>query len=148
VQGLFFFLPILLGALAVLQGGLNRLISSQHGLSVAAFSNAIVIILSGSLFFGVVKYYPQFFPEFFHPSTENYKFQWWYVLPGIFGMMLVIAMPWFISKFGSAQLFIGMLAGQLIGGMLWDMVVEGIQISFKRSLAVALAVIATILMQR
>lgn len=138
--------PIVLGTFAVMQGGINRVIASEHGLAVAALGNAGVIIVSGLLFFFSVKFFPRLFPHFFHVTSTPYAFQWWYIIPGLLGMCLVIGMPLAISKIGSAQMFVGMIGGQLVGSLLWDFFVEGVELSIKRCLAVLLTFLGVLLM--
>lgn len=147
MKALIFLLPILLGTFTVMQGGLNRILASEYGLSVATLNNACALIFLGVAFFFAVRFFPQCFPHFFQATDKSFQFKMWYIVPGFLGISLVIGMPWIISKVGSTQLFIGMICGQLIGSLVWDAIVEGISFSFVRLAGVVCAFLGVLLAQ-
>lgn len=138
-------IPILLGLGAVIQGGLNRQIADSWGLSGAVMLNNLVFLVACIVLFAATKLWPQEMPELFRDKGSFTKFQWWYWLPGIFGFALVVGIPFVIAKVGALKMFLGLIAAQLIGGLIWDALVERIGIDPQRVIGCLLAFAGVIL---
>lgn len=116
----FSFMPIVLGAIVVLQGSLNKQIGLQLGLSTAVLINSAVFFLFSLFLFFSTKLYPSLFPEYLRIKPMNENFQTWYLIPGICGFLLVLGLPWSIQKLGVAKSIILLISSQVLIGILWD----------------------------
>ena len=141
-------LPGFLGFAAVLQGGLNRQISGQWGLSTAALFNALVLCCAAGFLFWMTRSQPEMLPEFFRSRGGWSTFRWWFILPGLFGMALVVGIPWAISRVGAFPVFMGILAGQLITSLAWDAVMEQKPLTLIRLAGATLAFLGAYLVSR
>ena len=138
----YFILPFLLGILAVLQAGLNRILSKSHALpSVVFFNNSVVLGFSLLTWLFFQKWGA---PTFKGSPLGVHSFQWWYLLPGLAGFLFVLLLPHSIARLGASRVFIMLVLAQIIGGFMWDMYVENQSLSFFRYLALLLAVLATV----
>ncbi|MCB0348336.1 MAG: DMT family transporter [Bdellovibrionales bacterium] len=137
--------PAILGALVVLQAGLNRKVASQWGLSAALLLNAVVLLIVALLIFALVLVKADWFSNTIRPSIDFKTFSIWFLLPGIIGCILVFGGPWAIAKWGAAQTFILLMSGQLLASLIWDLKVEGIAVSYVRLLGIGFTWIGVIL---
>lgn len=137
------FLPLLLGFLGILQGALNKTMSSTIGLTwMVLVGNAITLAVC-ICFFLVVKTYPTYFPDFVKIKTLSFK--WWYIVPGIFGFIFVAGMPLAFYKVGAVKTTVGLIAAQMVTSVLWDIFVDGINVSFNKGLGIAFAFASVIM---
>ncbi|MEQ1724003.1 MAG: DMT family transporter [Pseudobdellovibrio sp.] len=105
---------VFIGMMAVLQGGLNRQISGKYGLHVAFLINSLVfLVIAGSYWFFSSR-----------TATADFKMEWWYIFPGIFGAMLVFGIPWAIPQIGALRVFLCLVGGQMVMSLLWDSFIE------------------------
>ncbi len=137
--------PAMLGALVVLQAGLNRKIASQWGLSAALLLNAIVLLIVAIAIYGLIFFKAEWFSNSVRPQVDLKIFSLWFILPGIIGCILVFGGPWAIAKWGAAQTFILLMSGQLLASLIWDLKVEGIAVSSVRLLGIGFTWIGVIL---
>ncbi|MDD0853714.1 DMT family transporter [Halobacteriovorax sp. GB3] len=122
-------IPVILGTVGILQAGLNRTMSNEVGLTHAALlGNAITLICSCLLLF-YIKINSDKLPSMFELKASISAFKWWYIIPGIFGFMFVIGLPWGIYKIGAVKVTVGLIAAQMIAGVLWDIFVEKIPVN-------------------
>jgi len=112
-------LGLALGSLVVFQPILNRLILEHRGLAFAVWLNAVVLLVMASIFCLFIFYKPERFPELTHFKLSG-SFQWWYFLPGSFGLMLVMGVPLIIKNFGAFSTVLTMLCGQLVTSFFYD----------------------------
>lgn len=138
-------LSISLGMCAVLQGGINRYAAIKWGLTPVILLNNLVIFIAGIILFFLVKTKPAVFPSFFK-SHGTFEFSWWYLLPGLLGLCLVAGIPFVISKIGALRVFVGIVAGQMILGMVWDYFAEGIPLSATRIAGALFALIGVVML--
>ncbi len=144
----FIFLPGMLGVVAVLQGGLNRQISGQWGLSGAALFNTLVLLIATVSLFMVAKARPDLLPEFFRPRGSFQAFQWWYLIPGLCGMALVVGIPFAIHRLGAFPVFLGILGGQLVMSLIWDAMMEHRPVTALRLAGAGLAILSAWMVSR
>lgn len=119
------FLPIAIGAITVVQGGLNRQVTDHWGLAGAILINNIAFFGAGALIYVFARYFPTAVPEIFRERNPFLQgFRWWYLVPGVFGVCIVGGIPWAITRMGALKAFMGIIAAQLIVGIIWDAMVE------------------------
>ena len=130
------FLPAVLGALIVLQAGLNRKVAAAWGLPRAVLFNALVMTVCASLFLAWRIWRAH---ESEAGLSYDFKhFAFWFLLPGTLGFTLVYGGPWSILRWGAVHTFLLVISAQIFASMLWDWRVEQLPISWLRLLGVAL----------
>lgn len=110
---------LVLGSLVVFQPALNRLILENRGLGFAVWLNGTVLLATASIFCLFIFYRPERFPELVRFKLSG-PFHWWYVLPGLFGLMMVTGVPLMIKNIGALSTVLTMLFGQLVTSFFWD----------------------------
>jgi uncharacterized membrane protein YdcZ (DUF606 family) len=139
-------LPLVIGALGVLQNTLNRRMAPTLGLDWALLVNGVVVFVCGFVFLVGMRYVPtESLPPMYRPLAGSRSFTLTDVLPGIFGFLIIASMPWVIERMGATRVFIGVIAAQLVVSLLWDFYVEAIGVSFWRIAGGALALAGTAL---
>ena len=121
---LFYLLPVIIGASTILQGSLNRQIASTVGVFQATLVTNTVTTLFCAVAFYFVQTYPAAFPDFFKSSAPLSTFKWWYLIPSIFGFLIINGMPFAFSKLGAVKVTILLVAAQMITSLLWDYYVD------------------------
>lgn len=134
-----------MGIASVLQGGMNRQVGQQWGLAAAALFNTLVFLVAATALYLFVRTYPLCVPEFLRDRGSPGRFAWWFVLPGLFGFLVVVGIPFAIKQIGALQVFLGLIGAQLIASMVWDIVVEQIPISVMRCAGAAMAWVGVLL---
>ncbi len=144
----FLVLTIAIGLSSVIQAGLNRQMGTSWGLPSTVLLNAIMFLLAALIYYGLARLSIVEFPL---ALSEKYGFQhwqWWYFLPGLLGFAFVIGVPFSIAKIGALQVFVGLVLAQMLGGLVWDRWVEGLDWTWSRLLGAVLAVVAVLLASR
>jgi bacterial/archaeal transporter family-2 protein len=136
---MYWLVSILLGAIAVLQAGLNRHLARDWGLSLALVLNCFVLLIAAIVLWGATAAFPQYFPTEFEPRWGNASWRWWLLIPGLCGIALVAGIPAAIPKLGATSVFMCLVVGQLAFSLIWDAKVEHIPIDARRLIGVALA---------
>jgi uncharacterized membrane protein YdcZ (DUF606 family) len=131
--------PLVVGALAVAQAGLNRQVAARHGLVVATCLNAAVFVACGAVLLGVARWRPAWLPRGFGLQAATAPPALWYVVPGLCGFALVMTMPWAVGKLGAQRAFITLVVGQVVASIAWDLAVEGLAPRPLRLVGVAIA---------
>lgn len=129
-------IPLLLGTVGILQAGLNRNMSNDLGLTTTALFGNLITLLASTILLIAIKTTPESFPPFFHLKSSITNFKWWYIVPGIFGFLFVIGLPWGIYKIGAVKVTVGLIAAQMIAGVLWDLYVEKIPVNTMKILGI------------
>lgn len=135
---------ITIGMVGVLQAGLNRFIARDMGVLGATFLNTfLMLILIGVLAFSA-KSSPTDFSEIFnfHPDWE--KLKWWVLVPPVSGLFFVMGIPALIPRIGAQNVFLGIVVGQMVSSLLWDIYVEKSAFSWQKTSGAALAVLGLI----
>lgn len=131
------FLPALLGVVVVLKAGLNKKISALWGISGAVLLNALVFLAIATVAY--------FFVPNMKGNIELKSFNWWYLVPGTLGCILVFGGPMAIMRWGAVHTFILIISAQLLASLVWDSQVEGMPVSTMRIAGIALAWIGAVL---
>lgn len=131
------FLPAILGVVVVLQAGLNKKISASWGISGAVLLNALV--------FFVIAAVTYFFVPNMKGNIELKSFNWWFLVPGALGCILVFGGPMAIMRWGAVHTFILIISAQLLASLIWDSQIEGMPVSTMRIAGIALAWIGAVL---
>jgi uncharacterized membrane protein YdcZ (DUF606 family) len=134
------FLPLLsllLGSLVIFQPAINRLVADAKGLSFAALLNASVILITASLFFLVISLMPERFPKHLRFISHG-VWNWWFLLPGLIGFVLVLLTPVMIKNLGAFPTVSLMMLGQVSTSIIWDSYAEGIPFNMTRCFGVLL----------
>lgn len=135
---IFFLGSLLLGSIVVFQPMLNRMVLEDRGLSFAVWLNGCVLFLAASLLFFSVFLAPERFSEVLHFKGSG-GFHWWYVLPGILGLILVLMVPVMFKNMGAFPTIIAMLCGQILTSFLVDSLAFGVPISASKIMGLLLA---------
>ena len=142
------FLPVFLGIAAVIQGGLNRQIADQWGLASVALFNTLVMLVFTALLLILAKWRPELLPEFFRMKGAFSTFRWWYLIPGLCGLALVVGIPFVIQRVGAFPVFLGILGGQMVMSLAWDALVEHRPLTSLRLAGAGMAVLSAWLVGR
>ncbi|MDC1174520.1 DMT family transporter [Bacteriovoracaceae bacterium] len=135
-------IPMLIGAIGILQGSINRQMSNEVGLSTAlVFGNVITLVIS-IVFYYLVYISPNSYPSFFLPRSITNNFQWWYLLPGLFGFVIITALPYAIFKLGAVQVTLFLITAQIVTSCFWDVIVEKITVSPNKIIGIILAIMS------
>lgn len=140
-------LPLMIGALGVLQNTFNRKYADTIGLPMALVVNNLVLLgLSIGLFWALRLVPEASLPEIFR-HRSGFAFSPRYILPGLFGMLIITTAPWAIQRVGATRVFIGIIAAQIVVSLLWDYF-EAEPVSGQRILGAALALAGALLAAR
>jgi transporter family-2 protein len=135
-----FIVPFLLGCLAVLQVALNKRIAGAMGLTQAVILNALVLLVVAAAFWLYARGARQEFGTLMLGSGGPTDFKLWWIIPGLCGLALVAGMPWAAQRVGALQVFVVLVAAQMLFGIVWDHFVEGVQATAPRMIGAGLAV--------
>jgi len=131
-----YLLCAVVGMVTVLQAGINRRLADVVGfLGATLFSNFILFLLSIVVLIAIGLYQAELFQEWAKLRTN---FTWWYLLPGLFGFLIVIGLPIAIFHLGASKVFVIFIAMQLLTSVFWDIFAEGLSISPFRLLGIGL----------
>lgn len=130
-------LPLLVGVVAVFQPMLNRVILDTKGLSFAAWINSVVLLVIATLAVLVTYFFSEQMPEFMRPKMGT-EWHWWFIVPGIFGYIIVFFLPLSMRSLGAFVTIVALLLGQLITSFLYDTLVYGKPITTARAFGLIL----------
>ncbi|MES2746063.1 MAG: DMT family transporter [Bdellovibrionota bacterium] len=140
----YILVSFLLGVVAVFQPMLNRTILDTRGLTFAAWLNSLVLFTIATLIMGFVHFKSERFPDYMRPKFEGF-WEWWFVLPGIFGFLLVFLLPLSMRSLGAFVSIVLLLVGQLFTSFIYDAVVAGKPITTARVAGLVLTLIGAYL---
>jgi uncharacterized membrane protein YdcZ (DUF606 family) len=140
--------PLLVGVATVLQGTLNRWLMDRWGLAAAVCVSSVVFGVVSVTVLGAAWARPHWFPRSFAPTGSLSDLSWWFVLPGLFGLVIVFGAPWAIGQLGAARVFVAIVAAQMGASLVWDALAEGIPPTTTRIAGVMLAVVGAWLVGR
>lgn len=143
---IYYFISILIGALAVIQGGLNRQMAKSVGLSSALLINSIFVLIFAYIFWLVAAKSVHLFQESMAPRGSLVSdFKWWYLIPSVCGFLLILGIPSIIPKLGAQSVFLCIVVGQMIFSLIWDLTFEGKSIDAMRITGVVIALIGLLI---
>lgn len=132
-------IPFALGIIGIMQGFLNKQMSLTIGVAHATLLTCIMTVLISAPFYFLVKYYPQYFPDFFHVKEGLSFFKNWYWIPGTLGFFIVAGLPFAFAKYGAVKVTILLIAAQMMASVGWDVFVEKIPVVTQKILGMVLA---------
>lgn len=142
-------LCILAGCATAVQGGLNRRIADLWGASPTILLNGLSLCVAAGLTIWLASRSDTAFASLIGPKPGVLtRPHWWYVVPGLLGFFMLMVMPGAIAKIGVTQVFVLLLAGQLLTALVWDKWVEGMSISLSRIAGVSLVFVGSWLSSR
>ena len=140
-------LSLLVGIFTVLQGGLNKKIGIQYGLTGTLVINSIfVLIFSLLLHFIVNETKIGGFPPYMklHPDAGRI-IQWWYFIPGLCGFFIILGIPYGIIHIGALFTMALMICTQVTASIFWDVFIEQIPLSPLRLIGGGLTILGAAL---
>ncbi len=121
----FVWACLVAGAASVIQGGLNRRIAAVWGNTPTVLLNGLMLSLSAALALWLTARSDSPLLQQLAPKAGAFsRPAWWYAIPGILGFGFVATLPGAIARLGATQVFVLVVAGQMIGGLAWDALVE------------------------
>jgi transporter family-2 protein len=140
-------LAVVLGIVAVVQAAINRQIALRWGLAPAATLNTGIATVVAAIFLGlaVTSGGASFMIQ---SSVRLADFRWYWLLPGIFGFLLVAGIPWAVHHVGALRVFVGLVAAQMVASVALDHFAEGIPVTTTRGAGALLAVASVLLVSR
>lgn len=138
-------LSFFVGAATVLQGGMNRQIAVTWGVSGAVLLNTVLYAILSLALFWTARKFPSLLPEVLWDRGSFTNFSWWYLLPGLCGFFIVVGAPIVIARIGAFQFILGVVAVQLAGGILWDVMIEKIPVTSVRMAGAVLAFVSVVM---
>jgi transporter family-2 protein len=139
-----FFVPFLVGMLAVLQAALNRRIAAMIGLLPTVILNAGVLLGLAVVGWLVARGARDPLAGWMSGVGSFAGFGWWWLVPGVCGLSLVAGVPWAIQRVGALQTFVALVSAQMLFSLIWDHVVEHLTVSPQRCVGALLAVLGAI----
>lgn len=131
-----YIIPLAVGAAGIIQGGLNKTMSQNMGLTMALFiGNTLVVLYSIFLYFLAAKS-PESVSELFKIKASSIGFKWWYIIPSLCGFLIITGIPFGISKIGAVKVTVLIVAGQMLTSIFWDIIVEKIPLNTMKGLGI------------
>ena len=137
-------IPLFIGCAGILQGTINRHVSSQIGVAQATLISNATTALICLVFYYIVKSMPQVFPDFFLVKAPITTYKWWFILPPIFGFCIVSGMPLAFAKLGAVKVTVLLIAAQMATSVVWDIFVEDIQLNIMKVAGIFFALVSVV----
>lgn len=132
-------LPLLIGCFGILQGAMNRVISSYIGVTQASLITNVGSVMICIVFYFVVKNYTHLFPILYHVKAPITTYKWWFIFPPLFGFLIISGIPFAISQLGAVKVTVGLIAAQMITSVLWDLFIENIGLNSMKLIGIVFA---------
>ena len=140
-----YFIPLLIGFAGIFQGGINRNMSEDIGLSHSILLGNVIIVGYSLILYFLVHKYPENFPAFMRIKSHITTFKWWYIFPSIFGFIIVAGIPYGIYKIGAVKVTVLIVVAQMIASILWDIFIEKSTLNLYKSMGMLFAIISVAL---
>lgn len=137
-------LPIGLGIVGILQGAINRQVSTYIGVAQATLITNVATVFICMAFYLFAKHYSASLPPLFQLKAPITTYKWWFIFPPIFGFLIVAGMPYAISELGAVKVTVGLIAAQMVTSVLWDIFVEDINLNFMKIAGIIFAFISVV----
>lgn len=140
---------LIVGASGILQGSMNRSAAQAFGLAGATLFNNLICAVASAAILGLVLIRPDWFPTLFHaPQTPAWsEFRLWMAIPGLFGLTIVLGLPWSFVTQGALATTLFVLVGQMLTSVVVDYYMDGAIISAQSFLGLALVGVGVALFQ-
>jgi uncharacterized membrane protein YdcZ (DUF606 family) len=135
---------VLLGMVSVLQAGMNRRIGEKAGLIYATLLNNAVLLAASLALYFVCRIW---FKSATSPTPSFQSMPLWYLVPGTLGLLLVAGIPYVISQVGALRVFTPLIVFQIAGSIVWDLMLEGKEVSTPRIAGAVITCAGAILCQ-
>lgn len=144
-MNLAFFIPLILGALGILQGTINRQVAGQIGVAQATLISNMGTLVICLGFYSLVKYMPHLVPDFFQVRTPITTYKWWFIFPAIFGFLIVAGMPFAFAKLGAVKVTVCLIAAQMLTSALWDVYIDNLEFNLLKVFGIVFSAISVVL---
>lgn len=141
---IWWYFPLLLGIILVVQTGLNEQVQKNISFAHTLLFNNIAFITLTLCLLTLQYYYADSFPDNFN-ANKNLSFSWWFIIPGILGAFYVAGNIYSYDKVGASHTVILIVIAQIITSMLWDYFVKDKSINFKQILGAGFAIVGVFL---
>jgi bacterial/archaeal transporter family-2 protein len=142
-------IPGIIGALFVLQTGLNRRIAGHIGYPGATFLNALMSFLfSGAIMLLIMCFRrsPLVSAEFLISKTPGISgISNWFLVPGLLSVLIVFGGQWSVARWGAIHTFTLFISAQLITSIVWDSIIEQQVISIWRLVGMAITLVGAVI---
>ena len=136
--------PIGLGVMGILQGAINRQVSTYVGVAQATLITNIATMFMCTALYFFVKQYSEALPALFHLKAPITTYKWWFIFPPIFGVLIVAGMPYAIFELGAVKVTVGLIAAQMVTSVVWDIFVEDINLNLMKIAGIVFAFISVV----
>jgi transporter family-2 protein len=143
---LIYLLPIIIGMVGILQGALNKEMALKIGVGQTVLVGMTLTFVFGVLFYLAVKFFPGLFNPIYHLKAPLTTWRWWFIIPGILGLVIVGLFPEAIYELGAVKTTILIVAAQVIFSLFWDSMIEKLPITPFKWLGMVFAFISVVLM--
>ncbi len=148
------FLSFGLGFLITLQAAFNRDLSVKRGLPTALLANnsvalaASVLVWAGWMWMSRRAAIPMTDPLIADLQQASAPPLWIWIVPGLIGMLFVMGVPAAIREYGALKVTVGIIAGQIVASIAWDLLREGQPMTASRGIGAGLVLVGAILASR
>lgn len=137
-----FLIPIAIGISGILQGGLNLKMSESLGLIHSLLIGNFLVLIYSVIVYLVATKSPETFPDFFRLRAPLTTFKWWYIIPSIFGLMIISGIPIGIYKLGAVKVTVLIVVAQMVTSIVWDIAVDKVPMNTMKALGLAFSLVA------
>ncbi|MEM7589326.1 MAG: DMT family transporter [Myxococcota bacterium] len=144
----FVVVPLTIGLLSVLQNTLNRQMATRWGLADVMLLNILVMLLC-SLFLSFLAHHKtaaSWLPQIFVAKGQiQNQLSIVNFLPGLFGLAVILGLPYAMTHLSVAQVFVVFMGMQLLTSIGWDFFVDQVRITPLKGLGALLTFFGMIL---
>ncbi len=140
-------IPLFLGMITIIQGAINKQMATKLGLiQTALVGSTVTLIICVFAYLGV-KTYANSVSPIFQIKSSLFTYEWWFIIPAIFGFFIVTGMPFAIYKIGAVKVTVGLVAAQMVTSTIWDIYVEGIELNYMKTVGIIFALASVVCIQ-
>ena len=136
---------IMAGAFGVWQAGMNKVVADSLGFTASLLFNGVFFLVFNLIFFIYVYVKPQTLPEEFAIKWALSDFQWWWVIPGLMGFLLVMGLAVSVGRIGAVQTIVISIAAQVFASIAWDMYAGDSNLSTMRLVGAGVTLVGAVL---
>ena len=136
--------PLVLGAVAVLQATINREVARTWGLAPTALLNMTVALVASAVFLGYCVWRGDS-GGLLRVNFDASDVRGFWLMPGLFGCALVLGLPWAVARLGATSVFVSLVGAQIVTSAAWDWLAAAQGLSPQRLLGAVLAIVSVVL---